>query len=89
MRLKCEELADGRVYYSVKEKKTINKMHFFTLLSAVLRNPSKRPNGTLLISVRPHLGSSGESHGLLTQWGSVSPSCETRARAVCCREPLG
>lgn len=49
MRLKCEGLADGRVYYSVKEKKTINKMHFFTLFSAVLRNPSKHPNGTLLI----------------------------------------
>ena len=51
-------------------------MHLFTLFSAVLRNPSKRPNGTLLISVKPHLGSGGESHSLLTEWGSVSPPVE-------------
>ena len=72
MRLKCEGLADGRIYYSAKER-TINKMHFFTLFSAVLRNPSKRPNGSLLISIKAHLGSGGGSHSVLTQRGSGRP----------------
>lgn len=75
MRLRCEGPADGQIYYSIKERKTMNKRHFFffTLFSVVLRNPSKHPNRILLTYAKVHVGYDGENHSLEMQWGRVSP----------------